>query len=58
MKSADKERKAQEIATAGKALIDKAEGLLQRVVLRNARLSQELKQAKAELEEKLVQKNR
>jgi hypothetical protein len=58
MKSANKEHKAQEIAAAGKALVDKAEGVLQRVILRNARLSQELKQAKAELEEKLVQKNR
>jgi hypothetical protein len=54
MTSTEKEQKAQAIADAGKILVDKAEVLLQKVVLRHARLSQELKQTKAELEEKLL----
>lgn len=56
MTSAEKKREAQEISDAGKTLVNNAEGLLQKVVLRHARLNQELKQIKVELEEKLVQK--
>lgn len=55
MTSADKKQELQSVAEEGKQLINKAELLLQNVVLRNARLSQEIKQTRLELEEKLTQ---
>ncbi|GAB4037809.1 hypothetical protein [Spirosoma jeollabukense] len=55
MTSADKKQQAQSIAEEGKLLVNKAEMLLQKVVLRNARLSQEIKLTRLELEEKLGQ---
>lgn len=58
MTANEKNQKVQELESTGKTLVDKAEALLQNVVLRNARLRQELKQTKTELEEKLAQKNR
>lgn len=58
MTPAEKRQKAQEIANKGQLLVDKAETLLKNVVLRNARLSQELKQTKAKLEENLTQEDK
>ncbi|MGF7215360.1 ElaB/YqjD/DUF883 family membrane-anchored ribosome-binding protein [Spirosoma lacussanchae] len=54
MTSADKQQQAQQLATEGQQLISQAETLLKRVVLRNTHLSQELRQVRLELEEKLA----
>jgi len=54
MTSADKQQQAQQLATEGQQLISQAETLLKRVVLRNTHLSQELRQIRLELEEKLA----
>ena len=54
MTSADKKQKAQQIAVEGQQLVNQAEALLKQVVIRNARLSQEMKQTRTELEEKLA----
>ncbi len=58
MTPTNKKQRAQDIAVEGHELVNKAETLLEQVVLRNARLSQEMKQTRAELEEKLARKNR
>ena len=58
MTSTEKEHRAKAIAGEGEKLVSQAEALLQQVVLRNARLSQEMKQTRAELEEKLVAKTK
>lgn len=54
MTAADKKQQAQQIAVEGQQLVNQAEGLLKQVVLRNARLSKEMRQARTELEEKIA----
>lgn len=54
MTSTDKKRSAEELAAKGRSLVTKAETILQGVILRNARLSQEMKQVRSELETKLA----
>lgn len=58
MTSAEKKQRAEEIATEGRILVNQAETILQQVVLRNVRLSQEMKETRTELEEKLASKTK
>lgn len=58
MTSAEKKQRAEEIATEGRTLVNQAETILQQVVLRNVRLSQEMKETRTELEEKLASKTK
>ena len=50
----EKKRNAEELAAKGRALVSEAETILQGVILRNARLSQEIKQTRSELDAKLA----
>ncbi len=58
MTSANKKQEVQAIVEGGKLLVSQAETLLKNLVLRNTRLSQEMKQIRSELEEKLTQLNK
>ncbi|NDU96258.1 hypothetical protein [Spirosoma terrae] len=56
MISSDKKQKAKALVNEGELLVNQAEILLQKLVIRNARMSQEMKQIRIELEEKLISK--